>query len=151
MFLFITYSCFGKRWGMKLCLHRKLANMQVEFGFYLIDGYQLHSSPFDESVYYFLLEKSKCYMGWFNSICLSYTNSTRATLGSFNEITHPLEVRGRVFHQMGENHFYGTLTQCGLIDLEMMGGRFTWRRNIQGGVVISRKNLTGVWQALISG
>lgn len=52
---------------------------------------------------------------------------------------------------MGENHFYGTLTQCGLIDLEMMGGRFTWRRNIQGGVVISRKNLTGVWQALISG
>ncbi|KHN16665.1 hypothetical protein glysoja_002762 [Glycine soja] len=60
-------------------------------------------------------------------------------MGDLNEITHPLEVRGRVFHQMGENHFYGTLTQFGLIDLEMIGGGLLGGGTFRGGGYIDKK------------
>lgn len=60
-------------------------------------------------------------------------------LGDFNEILLPGDQRGGVFLHSRAEAFARMMEQCGMVDLNTVGGRFTWHRNCKGNRTISKK------------
>lgn len=58
-------------------------------------------------------------------------------MGDFNDILLPSEQRGGVFSLVRAEAFSGVLNDCGLMDLEFVGSKFTWQKNCVGGRLIS--------------
>lgn len=60
-------------------------------------------------------------------------------IGDFNEIISPGEQRGGNFHQNRADGLLSVMDNCNLIDLNSVGGKFTWHRNCRGQRSISKK------------
>ena len=60
-------------------------------------------------------------------------------LGAFNEILGPQEVSGGTFSMSRALTFANMIDKCNMLEIEMKGGRFTWRKNIQNGIHVRKK------------
>lgn len=60
-------------------------------------------------------------------------------LGDFNEILLPGDQRGGNFLLSRAEAFALMYDQCGMVDLNTIGSRFTWHRNCKGNRAISKK------------
>lgn len=60
-------------------------------------------------------------------------------MGDVNDILLPSEQRGGVFSRVRAEAFSGVLNDCGLMDLEFVGSKFTWQKNCVGGRLISHR------------
>lgn len=60
-------------------------------------------------------------------------------LGDFNEILNFSEVSGGSFSISRDNLLANMMSDCNLMDLDIVGGHFTWRKNIQNGGHIRKK------------
>ena len=60
------------------------------------------------------------------------------TIGDFNEILFPSEVRGGDFNPSRASKFLEVLEACGLVDLGAVGLSFTRSRKIQGNHIMSK-------------
>ncbi|PNX93226.1 ribonuclease H, partial [Trifolium pratense] len=74
---------------------------------------------------------------------LCHLNSTISgawlLMGDFNEIIAPGEQRGGNFHQNRADGLISVMDNCNLIDLNCVGGKFTWHRNCRGQRSIAKK------------
>ena len=61
------------------------------------------------------------------------------TVGDFNEVILPSEVRGGVFHPNRAEKFLNTMDLCGLLDLGAIGNMFTWSRRTMGNILLSKR------------
>ncbi|XP_057443884.1 uncharacterized protein LOC130736046 [Lotus japonicus] len=60
-------------------------------------------------------------------------------VGDWNEILHPGEVRGGEFIASRANRFAMTLNGCGLVDLGMSGGKYTWFRKRNNSIILLKR------------
>lgn len=60
-------------------------------------------------------------------------------IGDMNEILFPSEVRGGEFHPNRAQRFATVLDDCNLIDLGMVGGKFTWFRKRNNRLILSKR------------
>lgn len=64
-------------------------------------------------------------------------------IGDFNEIVLPGDQRG-VFLQARADTFGRVMDHCGLVDLNIVGGRFTWHKNCRGNRFVAKKLDRGI-------
>ncbi|CAJ2665276.1 unnamed protein product [Trifolium pratense] len=60
-------------------------------------------------------------------------------IGDFNEIIAPSEQRGGIFTQSRADGLISVMDNCDLVDLNSVGGKFTWHRNCRGERSIAKK------------
>lgn len=74
-------------------------------------------------------------------LCHVYTSITSPwmLIGDFNEILLPGDQMGGIFSQARAEAFENVLNHCGLMNLHIVGGRFTWHKNCRGNRVVAKK------------
>lgn len=60
-------------------------------------------------------------------------------LGDFNEIVHPYEVLGGPFSPSRANLMSTRMSDCDVMDMDIVGGLFTFSRNTQNGGHVRKK------------
>lgn len=60
-------------------------------------------------------------------------------IGDMNEVLHPSEVRGWDFLASRATRFAQTLEDCRMVDLGLVGGRFTWFRKVNNRIILSKR------------
>lgn len=68
----------------------------------------------------------------FDHLCLlrSHINVPWVLLGDWNEILHHSEVSGGSFYMSRAQRLANMMPSCGFMDLDIVGGFFTWRKNV---------------------
>lgn len=66
-------------------------------------------------------------------------NNPWVLIGDFNEILLPGDQRGGLFSTVRAKAFAQVLDRCNLVDLNTLGGQFTWHRNNRGNRSIAKK------------
>lgn len=60
-------------------------------------------------------------------------------LGDFNEIIRPREVLGGSFSPSRANLMSTMMSACNVMDMDIIGGMFTWSKNTQHGGHVRKK------------
>ncbi|XP_057444482.1 uncharacterized protein LOC130736702 [Lotus japonicus] len=60
-------------------------------------------------------------------------------IGDLNEVLHPSKVRGGEFIASRASKFADTVEACGLVDLGMVGGNFTWFQKRNNQLTLSKR------------
>ena len=60
-------------------------------------------------------------------------------VGDFNEVILLSEVMGGAFSTSRAEKFSEILYSCRLLDLDVLGNRFTWEKRVQGNVWVSKR------------
>ncbi|PNX92520.1 ribonuclease H, partial [Trifolium pratense] len=76
---------------------------------------------------------------YLNTITISIATGPWCIMGDFNEIIAPGEQRGGNFHPNRAAGLSSVMNHCNLLDLNSVGGKFTWHRNCRGQRSISKK------------
>ncbi|XP_057420165.1 uncharacterized protein LOC130714278 [Lotus japonicus] len=68
-------------------------------------------------------------------------------IGDWNEVVQPGEVRGGEFLPVRAARFASVLDNCGMVDLGMTGGKYTWFRKRNNRIILSKRLDRGMGDA----